>query len=130
MPVITSDQTPLRSSGTGDRRWAMAGHLLPLCLFLGKPLLHILAPYLMRRHRRGRSQFSANHPLESFHFQLSLTLYALMAFLMGLVASWGWIALAVIATVDIFLVGVASDRGRGGRPYRYPVTIRWISPLG
>jgi len=122
------DQSTWQEIPSGDRRWAMAGHLLPLCLFLGLPLLHILAPFLIWRYRRNRSPFSASHALEAFNFQLSLILYALVAAVIGAMTFWGWILLAGIAIADIFLTGVAADRARSGRDYRYPMAIRFVRP--
>jgi len=104
----------------------MAGHLLPLCLFLGLPVLHILAPFLIWRRRRSRSPFSASHALESFNFQLSPILYALAAAVIEWITFWGWILLAGTAIADIFLVGMAADRARSGRDYRYPMAIRFV----
>jgi uncharacterized Tic20 family protein len=108
-----------------SRAYAVAAHLSALLsivvafTFTG-PLLVYLAKKddpLVRRHAK-----------EALNFNLSITLYACVMLLGGVVVS-GWLVLALLVLLLIawlVLVCVAAAKAGRGAEYRYPLTIRFV----
>ncbi len=100
---------------------ASSGFLAPL------PLAVVWIVWLLTRNR---SVFLDDHGRESMNFQISIGIYAFVVLVAGVptcsTAWWvGFPMLSVLALVGCILATRASLLGR---PYRYPTTIRLISP--
>lgn len=126
--------TPPPAGPTGDERnLAMLTHLgTGAAVILGGWLVNILVPLGVWLWQRQRSQFVRQHALEELNFQLSLTIYAVIAIVVA-VLTLG-LGLLVIVPIGLLLVIVviyvmvrASIAGARGEPYRYPLTMRLVS---
>lgn len=116
------------------RRWASACHLSALVGVLF-PFGPIIAPALIWFFKRDEHFYIDEQGRESVNFQLSMTMYVLIA---G-AALWAlkkiflgyfflWIPLLIhIAQVLLALVGAL--RAYDGEKFRYPFSIPFIAPL-
>lgn len=116
------------------RRWASACHLSALAgIFF--PVAPIILPTLIWFFKRDEHFYIDEQGRESVNFQLSMTLYGLIA----AAALWAlkmiflgyffvWIPLLIhIAQVLLALIGAL--RAYDGEKFRYPFSIPFIAPL-
>ena len=122
------------SAPTGDERnIAMLVHVLTLIsLFVGGWGIHIGIPLLAWLWKRGSSPFVSEHAREELNFQISLTLYTLIASLIAIftlgIALIVILPLALVIGIIILVVMIkASIAASRGEQYRYPFTIRFVS---
>jgi uncharacterized Tic20 family protein len=110
-----------------DRRlWGMLVHLTALSGLIGVPFGNIIGPLVIWLIKRNESPFVDEHGKESLNFQISMTIYGIISGILC-VALIGFFLLPVILISDLVLVIIASIRANDGEPYRYPVTLRFIS---
>jgi uncharacterized Tic20 family protein len=123
-----------------SRTWDVMCHLAALSGLIGVPFGHILGPLIVWLIKRGDSPSVDRHGKESLNFQISLTIYGLVASCLTvglLIASFGLAALPlalfgipllmVFFVAELVLVIVAAMRAGDGVEYRYPLTIRLLS---
>jgi len=112
---------------TWERNWAVFCHLGGFALYLLPFALgHVLVPLVLWLLRRHESAFVDHHGREALNFQISVTLYGLVAGLLVYVLV-GFVLLAALAVFQFVLMVVASVRASQGERYRYPLTIRFVS---
>jgi len=106
--------------------WAMACHLAGLVdfanVFFGLGVLIPLAIWLVRRES---DPFVDQHGKEAVNFQINVLLWTLVfaALSCCLIGIPFLFALPVVETV---LVILAAIEAAGGRPFRYPLTVRLV----
>lgn len=105
--------------------WGMLCHLTALCGLIGIPFGHLLGPLVVWLLKRNDHPFVEEQGKESLNFQISMTLYALVALLLVL-AAVGVPLLIGIGVLDVIFVVIASVKTSRGESYRYPLTIRFI----
>ncbi len=113
---------------TADKQAATWGMLCHLSAFLGIVLVsfgHILGPLVVWLLKKDQYPFVDEQGKEALNFQISMTIYGIIAGLLILVLI-GFILLAIIVVTDMVLVVLASVEASNGRSYRYPFTIRLI----
>src|SRR5690606_16576552 len=107
--------------------WAVFCHLGGFALYLLPFALgHVLVPLVLWLLRRHESAFVDHHGREALNFQISVTLYGLVAGLLVYVLV-GFVLLAALAVFQFVLMVVASVRASQGERYRSPLTIRFVS---
>ena len=123
-------QSSAVSSGESSNNWAMAAHLSALvAAFVGFAFLGPLIVYLARRD----DPYVRAHAAEALNFNLSVLIYAvvggaILVVLILLVVGLLLIPLAIAAAVAwVVLVVLAGIKASKGQPYRYPLTIRFVS---
>lgn len=109
----------------GIRNMAMAVHLTALIAWVGVPLGHIIGPLVIWLTQKDKSEFIDKHGKESLNFQLSITLYSLIALVLSIVFI-GILLLIAIFVMHLTLSIIAAMRANEGEYYRYPMTIRFI----
>ncbi|HYE30379.1 MAG TPA: DUF4870 domain-containing protein [Methylomirabilota bacterium] len=119
-----------------DRTWEIIAHLSGLLLFTAIPFGNILGPLVVWLLRRNQSPSAAEHAREALNFQLSITLYFIVAagvtvLLIFLVIGVFLLPLLIIGTIigvliDVVLMIVAAVKAGNGEFYRYPATIRFV----
>ncbi len=107
-----------------DKTWAMISHL---GIFAGMliPFGHILAPLIVYFVKKDSSSFITYHAKESLNFQISITIYGIVASILTLVL----IGVLLLVALFIFMIVVviqASMKANRGEEYKYPLTIRFI----
>ena len=106
-----------------ERTWAVLAHLTAFLTawfafgFIG-PLVILLV-------RGDRSPFVRNHAVEAVNFNLSVLIYAAISTVLVFVLI-GIPMLIVLGLIYLVTVITAASRASAGRPYRYPITIRFV----
>lgn len=122
----TSPEPPPGGPVTSDEiTWATIAHLAPLFgYFIG--FGQILIPLIIMLTRGQTSAFVRDQAKESLNFQISMTIYAIISFILVFVV----IGIPLLIALGIFgliaMIKAASTAGRG-EYYRYPFTLRLIS---
>ncbi len=122
---------------TTDRTWDVLCHLSALAMLIGVPFGNIVGPLVVWLVKKSSSSSVDENGKEAINFQLSLTLYLLVATavtlgLMFLLIGFLLLpvliaALIVVPVIDVILIGVAAYKASNGEIYRYPLTIRFIN---
>jgi len=112
------------------RIWGMLCHLTALLGVIGIPFGNIAGPLIIWLLKRNTSPFVDEQGRESLNFQLSMTLYALIAALMIYYLKIGIFPLFIIASINFILVIIASLRSFSGDTYIYPLKIQFIKKAG
>jgi uncharacterized Tic20 family protein len=94
-----------------------------LCHLLG--LLGFLAPLVIWLSERDKHKFVDEHGREAMNYQVSLMIYVLVAVAMCFVRVGLYLLWAVIA-VHTVLVVIGTAKAASGRPWRYPIAIRFL----
>jgi uncharacterized Tic20 family protein len=119
-----------------DRAWPVLCHLSALLLFLGIPFGNIIGPLIAWLIKRGDSAEVDYHGREALNFNISWTLYMIVAGLMTVALMFiliGFLMLPlligaaiIVPIVQLILIIVASVKAGNGEYYRYPLTIRFL----
>lgn len=107
------------------RTWATVCHLSALLALVGVPLGNILGPLVIWLIKRNDHSFVDDQGKEAINFQISMTLYGIIA---GVLVFFlvGFFLLVAIAIVDLVFVIMAAIKANDGETYRYPLSIRII----
>lgn len=116
-----------------ERMWAMIGHLSALTGILTGGIGNIVGPLIVWQVKKDIMPFAAAEAKEALNFNITWLLgslvlgavtFVLMFLLIGFLlfpVLWGigiaWIVFCIIAGL----------KANEGKPYRYPLTIRFIS---
>lgn len=118
-----SVETPIVQS-RDERFWGMLCHLSAL-LGLFTVFGFVLGPLVVWLVKKDQYPFVNDQGKESINFQISMLIYAAISAVLMIIVI-GFLLLAVVAIVDIVLVVIASIAASEGRPYRYPLAIRFV----
>lgn len=105
--------------------WAMLCHLTALTIYIGIPFGNIIVPLIIWLIKKDEFAFVDAQGKESLNFQISMTIYAIVAGLSCL-AVIGFILLPVIVVAHIVLIILATVKTNQGEAYIYPFTIKFI----
>jgi uncharacterized Tic20 family protein len=105
--------------------WGMLCHLTALAGIIGIPFGNIIGPLVVWLVKKEEFPFVDEQGKESLNFQISMTIYAVVAGLLCFVLI-GIPLLILIWLVDLVLIIIASLKANEGKSYRYPVTIRLL----
>ncbi|HEX2029028.1 MAG TPA: DUF4870 domain-containing protein [Nitriliruptorales bacterium] len=116
------------------RNWAMAAHLSTIVAsFVMLPFLGPLIVWLIKREEHP---FIDQHGKEALNFNLSVLLYTVVGTVAAVLVAIVTFGVAMLIVVPLALaLGIgwlvvtilAAVRASNGEPYRYPVTIRFVS---
>ena len=113
------------TKGKQEHTWGMLCHLTALSAYVGIPFGHIVGPLVIWLIKKDELSFVDDQGKESLNFQISMTIYGLIAAILCFVLI-GFVLIFVIIVVDIVLVILATVNASKGQPYQYPFTIRLI----
>jgi uncharacterized Tic20 family protein len=108
-----------------DYNLEMLCHLLGLALFTSIPFANVLAPLIFWLWKREKDASVDAHGKEAINFQISMSIYGLVAALSMLVFI-GFILFPIVLVVQVVLTIIASVQASKGNWYRYPLTIRFL----
>jgi uncharacterized Tic20 family protein len=108
-----------------DKTWGMACHLAALA-GLVIPFGNIIGPLVVWLMKKNESAFIDDQGKESLNFQISASIYMLVAALSMFVLI-GFILLPVVALATLIMTIVGAIRANNGEQYRYPLTIRFVN---
>lgn len=103
----------------------MFSHLSALLIFVGIPFGNIIAPLVMWQIKKDQFPFGTIHAKESLNFQISMTIYCVIAAILILVLI-GVFILAALLILNLVFVIIAAVKASDGHLYRYPFTIRFV----
>lgn len=109
-----------------EKNWGMLGHLAALAGFTAIPFAHVLGPLIVWIMKRDESDFVGKNALEALNFNISITLWAVLAGLTILVGI-GVILLPLVLLAWLVLTIVGAMKAANGESYRYPATFRLVS---
>lgn len=108
-----------------EKTWAIFCHLSSLACFLGIPFGNILGPLVIWLVKKDEYPLVDENGKESLNFQISVLIYALVSGLLILVLI-GVVLIAALVIFDLVMVIAASVNTSNGKPFKYPLTIRFI----
>ncbi len=107
------------------QNWATVAHLISLIGFLGIPFGNLIGPLMVWLFLRKDHALIDDQGKESLNFQITMTIYALLACLFMFIII-GFVLIFIVILLDIILVVVAAVKANDGERYRYPLTLRLI----
>jgi uncharacterized protein len=108
------------------RNWAMICHLSGFALYLLPPFGQVVAPLLIWLLKREASAYIDEQGREAVNFQISITLYMILAFFL-IIFLIGVPLVLMVLLIHAILMVIAAIRASEGAAYRYPFTIRFIN---
>jgi len=108
-----------------SRIWGMLCHLTALLGIVGIPFGNIAGPLIIWLLKKNVHPFVDEQGKESLNFQLSMTIYALVAALL-IYLKIGMFLLLIVAGINFILVVIASIQAFKGETYLYPFKISFI----
>ena len=102
--------------------------LVHLSVFAGLvvPFGNLIAPLIIWLLKRHESAFVDRHGKAVLNFQISITIYCLVAILLIFIII-GIPILIGLAVFEIIVTIIGAVRANDGREYRYPLSIPFIS---
>lgn len=117
---------PNTSSVPKDHRtWALLAHLGGLSIFLGIPFGNILVPLIVWLVKRHEMPFVDRQAREALNFQISMTIYAVVAYVLVFVLI-GWVILVGLGIVNLIVCIQAAIKSNDGIDYEYPLNLRLV----
>ena len=107
-----------------ERTWAMFAHL---SAFVGHfiPFGHILGPLVIWMIKKNEMPFVNDQAKEALNFQITMTIYFIVAGLLCLVVI-GIVLLPLVWLFDLIFTIIAAVKANDGVAYRYPGTLRLV----
>ena len=116
--------TPAQGMSKDEQTMGMLCHLTALSKYL-IPFGHIIGPLVIWMLKRQEMPFVESEGKESLNFQISMTIYAIAAAI-SIFLIIGIVLLPVVLILDFVFIVIASIEAANGKPYRYPLCIRFI----
>lgn len=107
------------------RTWGMLCHLSALSLFVGVPFGNIAGPLIVWLLKRRELYYVDEQGKEALNFQITMSIVGIFAGLSFFLFIGIFLTPLLIVYVLIMSI-VAAVRTADGRPWRYPLTIRFI----
>lgn len=116
-----------------ERMWAMIGHLSALAGVVTGFIGNIVGPLIIWQVKKDTMPFAAAESKEALNFNISWFLWGLILgavtfvltiFVIGVLL---WPVLFVYPIVWVVFTIIAGLKANEGKPYRYPLTVRFIS---
>ena len=108
-----------------ERLWGIFCHLAALVAFLGIPFGNIIGPLVIWLIKKNEMPVVDTQGKEALNFQISMSLYALVAWVLCFLLI-GIPLLIALAVTDIVLVIMASVKLSNEETFQYPLTIRFL----
>lgn len=102
-----------------DTTWAVLGHLSYF-------VLGLIAPLVIYLVKKDSSPFVRQHAAEALNFHITLTIAAIVSGILIIVVIGIFLLFAVLIAGAVFAIIAAIAAGKG-EPYRYPMTIHFVS---
>lgn len=119
-PVNTPPENPSQQA----INWAMICHLSGFAGFI-LPLANIIVPLLIWGFKRQEFPYVDEQGKEAINFQISITIYWIIAAILILIVI-GLFIMPLLAAFQIIAMIIASVETAHGKHFRYPLTIRFL----
>ena len=127
-PTPVAPTTEALTPGTPtaeEKQWAMFCHLGGLVGHLLVGFGHVVAPLVLWLIKREQMPFVNQEGKEAVNFQISITIYLLIAGL-SIYVCIGIVLMPAVIVFDIIVVVMACIDSSNGKGYKYPLCIRFI----
>ncbi len=108
-----------------ERKWGVAAHLAAFLGVLGIPFANILGPFAVWLLMKEDSDWVEEQARESMNFQISMTIYTIVAGIMIIILI-GFVLVPLLILANFVLVIIASVKASDRESYRYPVNLRLV----
>ncbi len=108
-----------------ERTWATFCHLSSLVAFIGIPFGNVLGPLVIWLIKKNEMPLVQEEGKAALNFQISMTIYTLVAFMLCFVAI-GFLLIFPIIIVNVVFVIMAAVKTSNGEQFHYPCTIVFI----
>ena len=122
---MTEESNAPVPSSERPEMWNMLCHLTSLLMFFGIPLGNIVGPLVIWLWKKDEVPSVVEHGKESLNFQISMTIYGIVAFLLCFVLI-GFLILLVLFIFEIVMIVKAAMAANKGELTHYPITIRFL----
>lgn len=109
---------PTRMTPGEERGWAVGAHLSAI-------VAQFLGPLLVFLIQGPKSPFVREHAAEALNFNLSVTIYFVVAIVLAVVLI-GFLLLPAVLVMWFVCTIIATVKAGNGEGYRYPLTIRFV----
>ncbi len=116
---------PSQPGPNPENSWAIALHLSGFAMFLLPSIGQILAPLILWLIKRPDSPYLDRVGKEVLNFQISYTIYALIAGVLCFVLI-GCVILPILFIGWVVFIVIAAVKTSNGEDYQYPLTIRLL----
>lgn len=107
-----------------ERNWATLGHA---SAFLGAfILIAVSGPFVVWLLKDKYGAFAYRHTLEALNFNISMSLYLAISFILTPVLI-GVALLVIVGLMWVIFPIIAAVKASDGKEYRYPLTLRLVS---
>jgi uncharacterized Tic20 family protein len=111
-----------------DRLWAALAHFSALAMYF-TGVGHVIGPMIIWLWKRDTDPFVASEAREAMNFNISITIYGVVAFLLcltivGIVI--GYPILLILHTFQVACIIIGGLTAADGRPFRYPLNLRLV----
>jgi len=113
------------SNQNREKTWALVCHLSALIMLTGIPFSNLLGPLIVWLIKKNEMPLVQEEGKKALNFQLSMTIYTLVAFLLCFVYI-GFLLIFPIIVANIIFVIIASVKTSNGENYQYPFTFQFI----
>ncbi|PSN20165.1 DUF4870 domain-containing protein [filamentous cyanobacterium CCP5] len=113
-----------QASSPESRMWASIAHISALAGLI-IPFGNILGPLIVWLIKRNELPFVDQQGREALNFQISLTVYLIIAGILMSVLI-GFVLLPIVAIAGLVFIILATIKANEGVAYKYPLTFRLI----
>jgi uncharacterized protein len=124
VPAPSNQPPAVPPSPSADNSLAVVMQLLGFAGFIF-PLGNILAPLILWLIKRTDSPYLDRAGKEAINFQISYTIYAIVAGLLCFVLI-GFLIFPILFVAWVVLMVIAAVKTSNGEEYKYPFTIRLL----
>jgi uncharacterized protein len=121
---LTQEEKSNRVDLKTENRLGMFCHLLGFVGYL-IPFGNVIGPLILWLMKKDESPAVAYHGKEALNFQISVTIYMLISMIL-LFIFIGIPLFFILLLMQFILIIVATINAADGKPYRYPLTLRFI----
>jgi hypothetical protein len=107
-----------------EKMWGMLCHLSALAGF-AIPFGNIVGPLVVWLIKKDQMPFVDDQGKESLNFQISVTIYLLVSFVLIFVVI-GIFLLIAVGIFSLVMIIIAALKANAGEAYQYPLCIRFI----
>lgn len=122
--AASAGSAPASAGGLTECQWALFAHLASFGGYL-LPLGNILGPLVIWLMKKDESPFVARHGAQALNFQISITIYFLVCFVLTVVFV-GILGMIAVIVIDLVYTILNMVRASEGREPRYPLTLRFV----
>ena len=123
--MAISPEPPPENLSEEERLWATFAHLSGLLGWI-IPMGNVVAPLIIWLWQKEKSLFVATQAKEALNFQITVTIAA-TASVMLMYVLIGFLLIGIVGLYALVIMIIAAVKANRGRPYRYPLSFRFIS---